>query len=54
MSMDQDAWPNKTNPLQSAWFMELSAMMIECEGFIYYTLKCKNIKIKHRCVHAEK
>ena len=31
--------PNRTTPLQSVWSMVLSAMMVECEHFIYLT-KC--------------
>ena len=33
--MDQHAWSNRTTPLQSVWSMVLSAMMVECELFIY-------------------
>ena len=35
MTMDQHARPNRTTPLQSVWSMALSAMMVECEQFIY-------------------
>ena len=34
--MDQHAWPDKSAPLlRNVWSMALSAMMVECEQFIY-------------------
>ena len=31
MAMDQNAWPDRTIPLQSWWLMALSAMTVDCE-----------------------
>ena len=39
--MDQHARPNRTTPLQSVWSMALSAMMVECEPFIYLFIQCR-------------
>ena len=39
--MDQYAWPNRANPLQSVWSMTLTAMMVECEWLIYLYM-CTN------------
>ena len=34
--VDQHVWPDKTTPLlQSVWSMAPSAIMIQCEWFIY-------------------
>ena len=39
---NQLAWPDKTAPLlQSTWSMALSAMMVECERFIYLFIACQ-------------
>ena len=42
MSMDEHTRPNKTNPLQSARSMALSAMRVECERFLYRTTEAAN------------
>ena len=36
-TMDQNAWPDRVTPLQSAWSMAPSGTMVECERFIYLT-----------------
>ena len=33
--MDQSTRPDRATPLQSVWSMVSSAMMVECEQFIY-------------------
>ena len=51
--MDQHAWLDKTTPLQSAWSVALSTMMVECEQFIYlliYQLHLQTFAYNHQAL----